>query len=41
MTTPTFGIRKDGGKDGPIKALSELGKPVEVLLTTKARLFAA
>lgn len=34
-------VRKAGGKDGPIKALRELGKPAEVLLATKARLFAA
>ena len=34
-------VRKAGGKDGPIKALRELGKPADVLLDTKARLFAA
>ena len=34
-------VRKAGGKDGPIKALRELGKPAEVLLYTKSRLFAA
>ncbi|MBM4091686.1 MAG: hypothetical protein FJ276_20000 [Planctomycetes bacterium] len=28
-------------KDGPIQALRELGKPADVLLGTKARLFAA
>jgi type I restriction enzyme R subunit len=34
-------VRKAGGKTGPIKALRELGKPADVLLDTKARLFAA
>jgi type I restriction enzyme R subunit len=34
-------VRKAGGKLGPIKALRELGNPAEVLLDTKARLFAA
>jgi type I restriction enzyme, R subunit len=34
-------VRKAGGKEGPIKALRELGKPADVLLDTKARLFAA
>jgi len=34
-------VMKAGGKDGPIKALRELGKPAEVLLDTKGRLFAA
>lgn len=34
-------VRKAGGKDGPIKALRELGKPADILLDTKARLFAA
>jgi type I restriction enzyme, R subunit len=34
-------VRKAGGRDGPIKALRELGKPADVLLDTKARLFAA
>ncbi|MGD9719894.1 MAG: DEAD/DEAH box helicase family protein [Pirellulales bacterium] len=34
-------VRQAGGKDGPIKALRELGKPADVLLDTKARLFAA
>ena len=34
-------FRKAGGKDGPINALRELGKPSDVLLNTKARLFAA
>ena len=34
-------VRKAGGKDGPIKALRELGKPADVLLDTKSRLFAA
>lgn len=34
-------VRKAGGKEGPIKALRELGKPAAVLLDTKKRLFAA
>jgi type I restriction enzyme R subunit len=34
-------VRRAGGRDGPIKALRELGKPAEVLLETKAKLFAA
>jgi type I restriction enzyme, R subunit len=34
-------VRRAGGKDGPIKALRDLGKPAEVLFDTKARLFAA
>lgn len=34
-------VRKGGGKDGPIKALRELGKPANVLLDVKAKLFAA
>ncbi len=34
-------VRKAGGKNGPIEALRELGKPADVLLATKARLFAA
>ena len=34
-------VRKAGGTDGPIRALRELGKPADVLLDTKARLFAA
>lgn len=34
-------VRKAGGKDGPIKALREVGKPADILLDTKARLFAA
>jgi len=34
-------VRMAGGQDGPIKALRELGKPADVLLDTKARLFAA
>jgi type I restriction enzyme R subunit len=34
-------VRRAGGRDGPIKALRELGKPADVLLDTKARLFAA
>lgn len=37
----TSEVGKAGGKDGPIKSLRELGKPVDVLLDTKARLFAA
>lgn len=34
-------VRQAGGQQGPIKALRELGKPAEVLLETKERLFAA
>ena len=34
-------VLKAGGKDGPMVALRELGKPADVLLDTKARLFAA
>ncbi|MEX0643605.1 MAG: DEAD/DEAH box helicase family protein [Pirellulales bacterium] len=34
-------VRTAGGKDGPLKSLRELGKPADVLLDTKVRLFAA
>ena len=34
-------VLKAGGKGGPMVALRELGKPADVLLDTKARLFAA
>ena len=34
-------VRRAGGTDGPVKALREIGRPFEVLLDAKARLFAA
>ena len=34
-------VRKAGGKLGAIDASRELGKPVEILMETKSRLFAA
>jgi type I restriction enzyme R subunit len=39
FNTPT--VRKAGGKDGPVQTLRQLGKPADVLLDMKARLFAA
>lgn len=39
LNTPE--VRRAGGKDGPLKALRELGKPADVLQDAKARLFAA
>jgi type I restriction enzyme, R subunit len=34
-------VRKAGGKAGAVKGLQDLGKPVEILMETKSRLFAA